>query len=223
MIDIDKGEKFWRVMLNNKFGYINSLTGQLAVPAVYDQTLKFDDYLAVAINGQKDGSKTSFLVDTSGNVILKTDYDTLYALDEIESYRHYVAIRHGKKGIINLKGDMIIPCQYNQLNSFADSTFFTTYSDKDGWQLLNRKNKVIFSGDQFPDKTYTLLPNKNYLISINGEVLVIDADGTTIKKLVGTSFTKIPPKGDPILFLEGMYNGHSYLINAETLVEYRRQ
>ncbi len=221
-IDIDKKETYWRVELNHHYGYINSLTGRLTVPIIYDQTVKFDDFLAVVISGKKSGSKTSSLIDTSGNVVLKTPYDSLYALDEIESYRRYVAVERGKKGIINVDGEIIIPIQYDTLIPFADSLFFATHSEGEGWKLLNRKNQVVFSGQQFPDENYIQLPKNHYLFTMNGHSVIVDAEGKVLKNLPGTTFSKFPSKGDKIQFLEATLNGNRYFINAQTFVEYRQ-
>jgi len=222
VLDIDKGERYWRVELDNKYGYINSLTGALVVPIVYDQTTKFDDFLAVAINGKTNGSKNSFLVDTTGKVILKTTYDSLYALDEIESYKHYMAVAKGKIGIIQINGRVVIPIEYDNLVPFADSMFFATHTDNEGWKLINRSNRVVFTGQHFPDKHYIRLPDNYFLFTKNGLSVIVDPEGTVVKSLPGTSFSKIPATGDQPELLEGIDNENRFFINAHTLVEYRR-
>lgn len=222
-IDFDKREKFWRVRINGHYGFISSITGAVVIPAIYERSSEFYDYLTVvSMDDGGTGARYTSVIDTTGNIVLQTSYDSLYPLDEIESLRHYVVFQNGKKGVIDITGNIIIPIEYFHLEPYADTTFITSKDANGLSRLINRNNETFLYGDQFPQNdNYIQLPGRRYLLRMKDHSLIVDHLGRPVKTLQNTEFKKIPSASDDFQFLEVTVNGYQYLINAETLVEYR--
>lgn len=79
-------------------------------------------------------------IDTNGEQITPLIFDKYTHEDFNEGV--CVVSQNGKDGLINLSGELIIPCKYKKLHSCHDGLIYTTDSDgNDGY--INKKNEII--------------------------------------------------------------------------------
>lgn len=103
---------------NGKRGYYNSYTGKIAIPAQYRRAWVFSEGLAGV---QKDG-KIGFL-DSRGNVVI--DFRFPYHGNPLSEFifkngHCVVADTLGRCGVINKKGNWVIPPEYDNVNVFKE-------------------------------------------------------------------------------------------------------
>ena len=103
---------------DNKRGYYNMYTGEIAVPAQYRRAWVFAEGLAAV---QKNGNIG--FIDHKGNVVI--DFKFPYhgnPLSEFifENGRCVVADNHGKCGVIDTKGNWLIKPEYDDVSVFKE-------------------------------------------------------------------------------------------------------
>ena len=60
------------------------------------------------------------LIDFTGKTILKFEYDTVdYRRWTDEKYGYAIVEKNGKKGLVNAKGKLVIPCSYTHISSIS--------------------------------------------------------------------------------------------------------
>ena len=103
---------------DNKRGYYNVYTGEVAVPAQYRRAWIFRDGLAAV---QKNGNIG--FIDHAGNVVI--DFLFPYHGNPLSEFvfedgHCVVANEKGKCGVIDRKGDWLIPAEYDNVNAYED-------------------------------------------------------------------------------------------------------
>jgi hypothetical protein len=132
------------IVLQNKWGYIDT-TGKLVIPCKYDEVGSFnaDGFVRVYI------AKGEFwgMIDKKGKEIIPVKYDEVG-----EKFRYnLVSVRYkGKCGIMNNKGKLIIPFNYEYCTVAQDHFVIVTKDKKKG--LVNT---VVFGMDE---KTKAAIP-----------------------------------------------------------------
>jgi len=95
---------------NGRYGYV-SPTGQLLIPARYDNAMDFREGLAAVERSGKWG-----YIDQRGHVVVKLRYETAYDFN-----RGYGIVKlNGKWGAVNSKGELEIPCDYERVEDLLD-------------------------------------------------------------------------------------------------------
>lgn len=138
------------VIKNNKLGFINT-KGELVTEIIYDvDNLTFvhrdDSYLFVKRNG------LACLINRKGQEIIsgKSNYSFIgfsSQTSEAEYFSYFYndglcAVQRNKKwGYVNLKGELVIPCEYDEFRPFFKGI---SPVSKDGkWGVIDKNNKLI--------------------------------------------------------------------------------
>lgn len=131
---------------NNKFGYINEYDIEI-IPFVYDGATDFSEDLAGVILNGKGG-----YIDTLNNVIIPFEYqqvnpfkNDLAIVANIESVYQTTVFYH--RGLINNKGEVILPVEYDRINTL-DHKIFAIRKDlgdkKDLWKYIDGQGNELF-------------------------------------------------------------------------------
>ena len=160
-------------------------------PNIYHSVLPFmNDIIKIEGKGNKFGLKK-----LSGEVILATKYDRIDSLSELV----FAVTLEGKLGFMNLKGETVIPFDYDAFDeevAFYNGLACVKKSRDDGsyrFGYIDHRNEVVipfqFSGAQtFKDKdyienwiTYPAGGDKSYTrdtykLALDGTVLMVDSE-----------------------------------------------
>lgn len=121
--------------VNNSWGYKDSKTGKVVIPARYASVREFYDGLA----GISDKGKTGF-INAKGEIVVPVQYD--YAGDFSKGF----AIAARQKiiadtasvliyGIIDTKGTEVLPFEYNLISYIGDNLIRLASTDEEGYNL----------------------------------------------------------------------------------------
>jgi hypothetical protein len=116
-----------------KWGFINK-TGEIVVPLIYEYLEPFVNGLAVGIREPENESLNSLqVIDTSGNTIVSVSAENVTISD---NGRIILVRQNGKEGLMNMKGEVILPFEYDNIyiNNTRDNLLCV---EKDGlWGIL---------------------------------------------------------------------------------------
>ncbi len=125
---------------NGKYGFVNSETGKLVIPCIYDGAHPFND--GVALVTQKNKGKGYALISKTGELLsdfILTDYHSKYYVKD--GLFTNIGI-NGKWGSINKNGKLVIPFEYDELWDFNEKGY--AQFKKDGkWGVINKINNII--------------------------------------------------------------------------------
>ena len=144
-ITLEYGEKKYSV-----FG----LNGRIIEPT-YDDILSFSNigYSIVKKN------RLYGLIDNKGKVILEPTFKELVNT----SNELIVSKKSGKYGVLNLKGELIIPYKYDDFKLSESTVKNGVFMKKNGnWVLLNEKNEIIFDTKVHKEKVYAVFYSNGY-------------------------------------------------------------
>ncbi len=142
----------------------------------------------------RDG-KTGFFEPITRTIVIEPVFDSCSTFNK-NGYS-YVKI-DGNEGVINKKGDLIVPCEYSSIDSY-DKFFLVRKNDEYG--LLDENGKLIFG----------MIPYKIQACYENGEILgwyYSDGSDATFLNLSG----KIVLRGAYDFFSVKKYEGKSFII-----------
>lgn len=188
---------------NNKRGYYNVYTGEIAIPAQYRRAWIFRDGLAGV---QKNGNIG--FIDHQGNVVI--DFLFPYHGNPLSSFvfedgHCVVADNQGKCGVIDHTGAWLIPAEYDCVNAYKEYAIVT----RDGVTMqVGYDGQVINSFVLDNIKELTLKEEVSYVTN-DGEIHVVEQtvktglyayciggrygllDGTTLKRLTEPLYKNI--------------------------------
>jgi len=203
------------------YGYVNPL-GEIVVPLKYNNTRRFFRHLAYVSTGFKSGEMEASLIDTCGNVVLHTHYDSIIPIDQDSRSVTYVVSLNGKKGLIHLDGEIIIPLEYKNIKTFYNQDLLWVQDFDKIWHIHDSSNVRLRSG-QFssgvPGKNCFELPNKRLLIFSNSGSEVVDPNWKSLLSFpeLKVSFKKL----EDISLLHVQSENYNYYINSNTLKVYK--
>lgn len=147
-----------------KQGYL-TLTGSVIFKPVYEVIGDFSDGEAVVEMHGKYG-----VVTTTDKVIIEPKYDKLYFLHPGKMMAVLLA---GKKGVIDRKGGIVIPIQYDDIYPAGENFVFYRNGK---WGLMSMKEKVLASFDYDSvepgyDCLVVRLGNKYGLMAYDGKLI----------------------------------------------------
>jgi tetratricopeptide (TPR) repeat protein len=172
-------------LINNKYtwGYINT-AGKEVIPCKYAKSYEFSEGLGMVSTKDYPDDKYGF-INYKGEMVIAEQYgynpQYLYANKFSEGL---VAVGSGYKyGMINRKGEVFLPFNYNSISSFSEG--IATVSDGDNKYLLNHKKEMKLSIYKYVGEfSEGLAPVcTNYVSSgmhLNGKDGFIDRTGKTI-------------------------------------------
>lgn len=176
-ISFDIDDRFIKVLLDKKWGYIN-LDGKEVIPLIYDDNDKFSEGLA----GVKKDGKYGY-IDT----LNKTKIPFIY--DDVQRFSDGLSIvkLDKKYGLIDKKGKAIIPFQYKNLNR-DDATGWYHANQNGKWGMIDKAGnvrvKIIYDFIYLFDQV-----NKGYaIVSKNEKYGMIDKTG---KLIIDTKYDDI--------------------------------
>ena len=121
-----------RVVKEKKYGFIDKL-GHEIIPCKYDHAESFDYGVAIVKIGEKKG-----LIDQQGNTIVPCIFDRVDSFDKDSTAR---ASLNGKEGRINIKGEIVIPFEYDTCGDFCEGL---APVEKDGlYGFIDKNNKLV--------------------------------------------------------------------------------
>jgi len=154
------------------------------IPLIYDFVDEFYENLA-AVNlggiprkGFAEGGLWGF-VDIYGNEIVKPQYDYVNSFD----YGFANVIKNCKTGVINNKGEIIIPLCYDRINyEYRTNLFYVVNDDKAGY--LNTKNEIIIPCI-YKDRNCSFFEGRIVLKYKNGVFHYFDPKGSLLLEIKG--------------------------------------
>ena len=163
-------EGFVRVRKNCKYGIV-APDGRETVPCIYDEMEEIDDkgFVVIKTNG-KYGT-----IDCFGKQLIQPfSAYKLYFFEGLASDS-----KKGKSGYINGKGENVIQCIYDDVDSFNNG--YATVRVKDTKQIIDKTGNVTYSDNKNYDSIDTFLARKGFaivskddkdgIISVTGKVI----------------------------------------------------
>jgi hypothetical protein len=119
--------------LKNKWGYLDSL-GKITIPFEYDDIRKF--YKSIA-GVKKEGNY--FFINASNERINSNTYDFI---DHDWFGKEGIKVMRNKKvGIVDVKGNEVIPCEYDDINGYSVNKGFSLIKGhRQIWMKINPSN-----------------------------------------------------------------------------------
>ncbi|MGF6594629.1 WG repeat-containing protein [Pseudomonas sp. 2835] len=125
------------VRINNKWGYMDR-KGQLVIPTLYKRPGPFSDGLAgVCLTYSECG-----YIDTRGRTVVPFDYDWVESFSDDQDGLAVVA-KNNRYGMINRKGEQIIPLRFNSRPLIDKGLVLLNDGDSDKSGLMNTAGKVV--------------------------------------------------------------------------------
>ncbi|MCL2041070.1 MAG: WG repeat-containing protein [Bacteroidales bacterium] len=133
---------------NGKVGLVNSVSGEVAVPLIYDDLYFVADWNEEWLWAVKEGKHG--LIDFAGNAIIALEYEDLLLNSGMEAEWHFR--KDGKWGLILPGNKIVIPAEYDEIGIFKgdydDNNNFTgaglaSVKRNDKWGFVNRNNTLV--------------------------------------------------------------------------------
>jgi WG containing repeat len=167
---------FWQITINGLSGMID-YDGKIVIPiaykTIYTQTL---DNQKVIVNKNNN----LLVIDMQNNVLKKLDYKEVKENYGSKPMTFSVTNIQDLQGVINAKGEEIIPCQYKRISNFHQIYF----------GLQENKKQVLFDSlgkrmqkEEFDDYEYVgfgTLGENFVRVSLNNKIGVLDKKGKFI-------------------------------------------
>jgi hypothetical protein len=153
--------------LNGKTGVLNSVTGQVVVPLLYDKLSYWSVYEDLLL-AEKEGK--AGCIDFNGATILSFAYDTLHFNDG-ENFAFCLA---GKWGLVGPGDNMLLPAQYDAIGFFKgddSGNVLAPVKRDEKWGFINRKNELIVPF------IYDSVIQSFFDVIFDGEVAIAERDG----------------------------------------------
>ena len=203
------------------YGYINE-NGEIVVPLEYNDTYRYNESLTCASKGFKNGEKQSFLLDKLGNKVLTTTYDKLHPFIHTKESSFYVATLKDKSGLIDQKGKVIIPLDYQYIAGFYNLDILRAQDFNDDYHLINMSNKNLYIAKNFENGKISYncieLPEKRFIVFPEGKSIIIDLDGNVLIEFPEQNVELIKLEKMDLIEVRGDH--YKYYINARTLKAY---
>ena len=127
----------WIRRRNNKAGLLNGLYGSEAVPCLFDEILiTYDgmERMEYPIPVRMDGKCGLVRPDGTGTPVTPFKYDLLFR-EPFTDYVKYIAVLDGKFGVVNIKGEEIVPCIMDDIFQRQDTDGFLPVLKDGKWGL----------------------------------------------------------------------------------------
>lgn len=157
----------------SKFGLYGCIdnTGKIIIPIVYNS---IGDYYSDMIWVKKN-NKIAFL-DKDGKNITGFIYD---AVGNFTEYEIALVIQDGRKGMINKKGDIVVPIKYEAISIIKDDRMYVKKNGKYG--LIDIHGKII--APTIYDDLQLELTNGRSWVKLNGKYGWISRTGEELTKI----------------------------------------
>lgn len=196
--NIGGGKNFILVRQNDKYGFVNS-NGKVIVPCQYED---FNYCWNGKVSLKKDGKWG--VLDTLGNVVLPFIYD-----NGLSFYLPELAVMMSPKGCgaINLKGDTVIPLQYNIWFSYQSKSKIAMITHDEAVDIYDSEGHILASYEEMSYDGMDALDEELWIpIRKNGKWGFLDLKLNEV----------VPCKYDFVAGVNGEYLGNVQLDNGNT-------
>lgn len=213
---------YYTAYSNNKFGVINN-EGSIVIEPTYDEMIVIPNkekpiFICTYDVNDSDGSYKTKVINEK-NELIYIDYEKVEAIDNFDSkqniwYENNVlrVFKDGKYGLINFEGEMLLPCEYDEINSLKTVRGELLVKKDNKLGLVNEKGQIIIPIEYKDILTMKEAYNSEYIIVNNeNKYGVISTSGKIV----------IEPKYELVKYLNSskLYavkeNGILKLINSE--------
>lgn len=161
---------FAAVILNDKWGYIESATGKLAIPCIYEWGGYFNEGLAAVYQNDKWG-----YIDKLQNVIIPFKYE-----DASEFVNGLAPVRfNGKWGYIDKQNNVVIPFNFSDAIPFSEGLASVCQNDK--WGYIDQSGTLVipYAFDSAFEFSEGLA-----IVELNGKLGLIDTHGNIVSPCI---------------------------------------
>ncbi len=162
------------VSKNNLFGYVDE-KGNEIVPIQYqDVDLWFYHGVALVKKYNQWG-----LVDSNGNTLVSPQYDEISPSNLFREHVKWLTVqKKDKYGLIDERGKLILPLNYEAIENYADSFFYVRQNGK--VSLLDRQLKTLLPFTYEHIDYETFIQKNKASVKLNGKWGYIDNNGREI-------------------------------------------
>lgn len=114
------------------------------------------------------------LVDVNGNEV------SGYELGDEDVAFGYVVKKNGKRGCLNLKGEEVIPCEYDYAWMISEDMAFVEKDDKYG--IVNANNKIVVPIEYDRDDIHPYIGIEMIKVTSGGNTLYYDFEGNQVQR-----------------------------------------
>lgn len=170
------------IKVNNKWGYADVETGEIAIPPQWNFVCDFYDGYAHVANNYYNNRRTKTgkhgIINTNGEYVLPIEYnycsDSAIRYTDGETQYLFIVAKDGLYGVINNKNKIIIPLQYSKISYEG---FFICKKDKKYGALDLFGNVVLpFEYSEISYKPH----GDNFICKIGRRYGVVDLSGREI-------------------------------------------
>jgi len=215
-------DRFLLASHNDKIGCMSKKDGFILLPFQYDDIDCFRDGYVTTQYTDKGYTET-IILDTSGNQVLKTNFDKLYPANREEKNNFFITALGEKYGIIHSNGETLFEPQYFRVNVFIDSVFFMFADENCDYYLIDLNGNLLFPSGELGKRFQKgpTLPNPWYCIKSENLYYFLDKEGNIVKTIVCDDISYEEEYTGKTKLLRVKNAKEKYYMNAETLFEYR--
>lgn len=150
---------------------IISISGTIISQAKYDEIGLFSEKLAFVIN-----EDTLQYINNKGEVVISRGFKTYPNFELKGEFRNGTAVvsKKDKYGKIDVKGDVVIPIDYENLGI---GTNYIPYKKKDAWGLINASNKNLIPAKY---ESVDVISDRFVAAGLNDSIGLLDLSGNIL-------------------------------------------
>lgn len=175
--EFDKDTGLATVWKDGKSGLINA-TGKTVLPIKYNKIARIKKYGWLV-----ESEDRKIILDNKLQMVANLDYESVWDFDDNDNTTQVIKTKGGKRGLIDTKGNLIVPFEYDVIYSFKDGLAMFEQDKKYGF--LNRQGKIIIPAKY--DHAFDF-DNGLAVVELNEKRGLIDKTG---KEILPISYTQI--------------------------------
>ena len=117
------------------------------------------------------------LVDVYGNEVVPMGE---YELGDEDVAFGYVVMKNGKRGCLNLKGEEVVPCEYDYAWMIGENVAFVEQDGKYG--VVNANNKIVVPIEYDRDDIHPYIGIEMIKVTSGGNTLYYDFEGNLVQR-----------------------------------------
>ena len=119
--------------------------------------------------------KDTVLVDVKGNEV-----SGWYDLCDEDVAFGYEVKQNGKKGFLNLEGELVIPCEYDYAWMISENMALVRQNDRYG--IVNAKNEIVVPIEYDDDDIHPYIGIEMIKVTSGGSTLYYDFEGNQVQR-----------------------------------------
>ena len=166
---------------NGKVG-LRSVTGELLVPAIFDEIPERYDCISEIkepcgrVPVVRDHKYALCKMDGKGTLVTDFVYDRIFRYFW-SNYQYFITVNGGKKGVIAINGEEIVPCEVDEIYEMMDSDGCIPLRKGDKWGLVfyDVATEVIYDDYKFDGEMA--------MVKKEGKWYYINAEGQPVTRI----------------------------------------